>query len=61
MITDLQSHPINPHLLLSASKDNTVRLWHVGLEKCLAEYSVEATVLVSRIGFFYQDAQESWS
>ncbi|ORX95229.1 WD40 repeat-like protein [Basidiobolus meristosporus CBS 931.73] len=44
-ITDLQVSPRDDQHLLSASKDGTVRLWHVDSEKCLCVYNVKASVL----------------
>ncbi|KAK9711505.1 hypothetical protein K7432_007803 [Basidiobolus ranarum] len=44
-ITDLQVSPKDDQHILSASKDGTVRLWHVDSEKCLCVYNVKASVV----------------
>ncbi|KAJ3299411.1 hypothetical protein HK104_009013 [Borealophlyctis nickersoniae] len=42
-VVDLQAHPTDRNLLLSLSKDRTVRIWHVGAGRCLAVYETKAT------------------
>ncbi|KAJ2706431.1 hypothetical protein FB645_001576 [Coemansia sp. IMI 203386] len=42
-IVDLQPHPTDSRLLLSVSKDQTMRIWSVASGECLCVYSHEAT------------------
>ena len=44
---DLQSHPRNDDVILSTSKDGTIRLWDVNKGRCLVIFEAEATVAVS--------------
>ncbi|KAI8979826.1 WD40-repeat-containing domain protein [Mycotypha africana] len=44
LIYDLQSHPHNDHIILSTSKDGTIRLWDVDEGKCLVIFEADATV-----------------
>ncbi|KAJ3035407.1 hypothetical protein HDV00_004005 [Rhizophlyctis rosea] len=44
-ILDMVSHPTDVNLVLSLSKDGTIRLWHLGAEKALAIYKQKATAL----------------
>jgi len=45
-ITDLKLHPNRPVVLvLSASRDKTIRLWHVDAAKCLAIFHFETPLL----------------
>ncbi|KAI9486335.1 MAG: WD40-repeat-containing domain protein [Benjaminiella poitrasii] len=44
LIYDLQSHPQNDDIILSTSKDGTIRLWDVNSGKCLVIFEVDATV-----------------
>lgn len=46
-ITDLQSHPLNNHHLLSTSKDGTARLWDLDQEKCLVVFEAKTALTVS--------------
>ncbi|KAF1803152.1 WD40-repeat-containing domain protein [Mucor lusitanicus] len=43
-ITDLQSHPLNNHHLLSTSKDGTARLWDLDQEKCLVVFEAKTAL-----------------
>ncbi|KAG0741358.1 hypothetical protein G6F57_009351 [Rhizopus arrhizus] len=43
-IHDLQSHPQNDNIILSTSKDGTIRLWDVDENVCLAIFECDATV-----------------
>ncbi|EIE87898.1 hypothetical protein RO3G_12609 [Rhizopus delemar RA 99-880] len=43
-IHDLQSHPQNDNIILSTSKDGTIRLWDVDENICLAIFECDATV-----------------
>lgn len=47
LIYDLQSHPENDDIILSTSKDGSVRLWNVNDGVCLVIFEVDATVAVS--------------
>lgn len=38
-INDVKFHPVNPELLLSASKDNKILLWNIQNASCLANFS----------------------
>ncbi|KAI9267389.1 WD40-repeat-containing domain protein [Sporodiniella umbellata] len=44
-VHDLQSHPQNDNVILSASKDGTIRLWNIDENNCLAIFECDATVL----------------
>jgi WD40 repeat protein len=46
-IYDLQSHPQSDNIILSTSKDGTIRLWDVDQNKCIAIFECDATVTVS--------------
>ncbi|KAI9360257.1 WD40-repeat-containing domain protein [Pilaira anomala] len=43
-IYDIQSHPQSDNIILSTSKDGTIRLWDVDEGKCIAIFEAEATV-----------------
>lgn len=43
-IYDLQSHPQSDNIILSTSKDGTIRLWDVDENKCIAIFECDATV-----------------
>ncbi|KAI8974638.1 WD40-repeat-containing domain protein [Pilobolus umbonatus] len=43
-IHDIQSHPKNDHIILSTSRDGTIRLWDIDKGECLAVFEVDATV-----------------
>ena len=45
-IYDIQSHPQSDNLILSTSKDGTIRLWDVDQGKCTAIFEADATVTV---------------
>lgn len=38
-INDLKFHPIHPHLLLTGSKDYSIRLWNIRTTTCVALFS----------------------
>jgi polycomb protein EED len=38
-VNDVRAHPCAPHLLLSASKDESCRLWNIDNGLCLAIFS----------------------
>ncbi|RCH87616.1 hypothetical protein CU097_008960 [Rhizopus azygosporus] len=42
-ILDLQSHPQNDNIILSTSKDGTLRLWDIDASACLAIFECDAT------------------
>ncbi|KAI7865053.1 WD40-repeat-containing domain protein [Mucor mucedo] len=44
LIYDVQSHPQSDNIILSTSKDGTVRLWDVDQSKCIAIFEADATV-----------------
>ncbi|KAI8378085.1 WD40-repeat-containing domain protein [Choanephora cucurbitarum] len=44
LVFDLQSHPQNDDVILSTSKDGTIRLWDVNKGRCLVIFEAEATV-----------------
>ncbi|KAI8084345.1 WD40-repeat-containing domain protein, partial [Gilbertella persicaria] len=43
-IYDLQSHPHNDNMILSTSKDGTMRLWDIHSGQCLVVFEADATV-----------------
>lgn len=45
-ILDLQSHPQNDNIILSTSKDGTLRLWDIDASACLAIFECDATASV---------------
>ncbi|GAN05757.1 WD domain, G-beta repeat-containing protein, partial [Mucor ambiguus] len=47
MITDLQSHPLSDHHILSTSKDGTARLWDLHQERCLVVFEAKTPLTVS--------------
>jgi polycomb protein EED len=47
-INDMKFHPTQPHLLLTASKDHSLRLWNVKTEICVSMWSSGGVVR----GFF---------
>lgn len=46
-VTDLQSHPLNDHQMLSTSKDGTARLWDLHQEKCLVVFEANTSLMIS--------------
>lgn len=44
LIYDIQSHPQSDNIILSTSKDGTIRLWDVDQNKCIAIFEADATV-----------------
>lgn len=42
MINDVKWHPITPSMLLTASKDESIRLWNVATNTCVAVFAGEA-------------------
>ncbi|ORX69734.1 WD40 repeat-like protein, partial [Linderina pennispora] len=44
-VIDLQMHPTNQRLLVSAGKDRTVRIWSVQTGECLCRYETDATAV----------------
>ncbi|KAI8387479.1 WD40-repeat-containing domain protein [Blakeslea trispora] len=44
LVFDLQSHPQNDDVILSTSKDGTIRLWDVNKGRCLVIFEADATV-----------------
>ena len=42
MINDIKWHPVTPSLLLTASKDESIRLWNVATSSCVAVFAGEA-------------------
>jgi WD40 repeat protein len=47
LIYDLQSHHQHDNLILSTSKDKTVKLWDINDGTCVAVYNTDATICVS--------------
>lgn len=46
-VSDLQSHPLNDHYMLSTSKDGTARLWDLRQERCLVVFEANAALSIS--------------
>ncbi|KAJ1911228.1 hypothetical protein IWQ60_010241 [Tieghemiomyces parasiticus] len=45
-VTDLQTHPRNDHYLLSASKDGTVRLWDLRVNRCVCVFRTNTHAVI---------------
>lgn len=43
----MKAHPMNKDIILSVSKDATIRLWDMSQGECLAVYKSDATTAVS--------------
>ena len=40
-VNELRIHPLSPHLLFSASKDRSIRLWNLHSSHCIAIFAGE--------------------
>lgn len=57
LIYDIQSHPQSDNIILSTSKDGTIRLWDIDQNKCIAIFEADATVTVCILRFRIQPTQ----